>query len=352
MIKKDILIERFTKIHSDRYDYSLVTYKGMHKKVIIGCSIHGIFNQTPAIHLSGSGCPVCNSVKLSKSDFISRCNEIHNNKFDYSLVDFGGVCYKIIIICPTHGNFEQRAGNHSSGQGCPMCSNKRWNNEIFIKKSIKIHGDKYDYSLVDYKNAHTKIKIICPEHGEFEQIPWNHLSLKEGCPYCAENKSNLKLSKMKASTIHNNKYDYSYFTKYINVKEKIKIICPDHGEFTQKLNNHLNGQGCPICDESKGEKEIRRILDDSGFEYITEKKFDDCKYKNCLSFDFYLPEHNICIEYDGIQHFESVDFFGGISRLKYNQKVDHIKNDYCKNNNIELLRIKYTDSIKDKLNIL
>ena len=264
MIKKIDLLNRFKKIHGDRYNYDFVDYKGMLFPIKISCPIHGIFEQTPVIHLNGSGCPICNSVKIPREEFIKRCRDKHNNFYDYSITDFKGVAYKIRIICPEHGEFEQRAGNHLAGQKCPYCANNKWNNNIFIQKAIGIHGNKYDYSLVDYKSAHKKIIIKCPKHGEFEQIPWNHISLKEGCPYCGKNKSNMELFLKKAEEVHKGKYDYTLFTDYTNNREKIRIICPEHGEFVQILCNHLNGQGCPVCLETKGERKIREFLQDNG----------------------------------------------------------------------------------------
>ena len=349
MIEKLELLNRFKKIHGNKYNYDLVEYKGIFKHIKILCSIHGLFEQTPNVHLAGSGCSICNSVKISKENFIKKCKDKHNNYYDYSLIDFKGTAKKIKIIYPEHGEFDQRASNHANGQKCPYCANQKWNTNMFIKKAIEIHGNKYDYSMVDYKKAHSKIKIICPEHGEFEQISWNHISLKEGCPYCGKNKSNLELFLKKANNVHKNKYNYSFFIKYTNNKEKIKIICPEHGEFIQQINNHLNGQGCPVCLESKGEKIIRNFLENNKIKFEQYKKFEKCKYKNILSFDFYLPEHNMCIEYDGEQHFNSIIYFGGNDKLEYTKKLDNIKENFCKNNNIKLYRIKYGENICDIL---
>jgi glutaredoxin len=352
MIKKIDLINRFRKVHGDKYNYDLVDYRGMLKNIKIICPKHGIFEQLPNNHLSGAGCPICNSVKISSKDFFDRCNIVHNNFYDYSMSDFQGIAKKMKIFCPEHGEFEQRSGNHLDGQKCPFCANKRWDNEMFIQKAKEVHGDKYDYSLVNYKNNHVKVIIICPKHGKFEQLPHNHIFLKRGCPYCARNKSNLEMAKAKASEIHKNKYDYSLFTEYINVKQKIRIICPEHGEFFQKLNNHLNGQGCPVCLETKGERKIRHFLEENNIKFQQYKSFDGCRYKNPLPFDFYLSELNICIEYDGPQHFEPVTYFGGEERLEYTIMLDKIKNKFCIDNDIKLIRIKYNENLYDKLNFL
>ena len=128
------------------------------------------------------------------------------------------------------------------------------------------------------------------------------------------------------------------------------VTCPYHGDFKVTPNNHINRKsGCPKCKESIGEKSIRLYLENNKIEYINEKRFKDCKYKLPLPFDFYLPKYNICIEFDGIHHFKSLKFFGGDKRLKEQNIKDRIKNDYCLNNNIKLIRISYKDDIFLKL---
>ena len=155
----------------------------------------------------------------------------------------------------------------------------------------------------------------------------------------------------KAKIIHNNKYDYSLIN-YVNSKTKIKIICPKHGIFEQTPLKHLNNQGCPICKESKGEKEIKKYLLNNKIKFEIQKSFKNCKYKSLLKFDFYLPEHNICIEYDGKQHFEIIDYWGGKVEYDLIKIRDNIKTDYCNKNNIKLIRIKYNEIITEKLNFL
>ena len=151
--------------------------------------------------------------------------------------------------------------------------------------------------------------------------------------------------------IHNNKYKYQKFL-YKKNTDKIKIICPNHGEFEQTINSHYFGAGCPKCKNSKGELEIQKILQEKNINYIQQHKFDNCKFKNKLIFDFYLPEYNICIEYDGEQHYKSVAFWGGDKKLKLTQERDKIKTEYCIDNNIQLIRIRYDENIKEKLQLI
>lgn len=295
-----------------------------------------------------------NNIKLSNEQYISECKLIHNDMYDYSLIDYKNSNSKVSVICKKHGVFEIRASNHKRCVGCKKCSDEmtRYNSlntEKFIERSKKIHDDKYDYSLSVYDGIHKNIKIICKEHGIFEQLPNNHFK-KLGCPKCSGIKRLTKDEFIeKSNEIHNNKYDYS-LVDYKNNSSKVKIICPTHGIFEQSASSHMNGKsGCPNCLTSKGEKSIKNILNKLNINYISQYKFSDCKDKNILSFDFYLPSINLCIEYDGKQHFEPIKRFGGIDNFIITQKHDEIKNNYCENNNIKLLRIKYTENIEEKL---
>ena len=197
--------------------------------------------------------------KVTQEDWIKICKEVHNNKYDYSLVKYTNARDKVDVICHEkdewgneHGVFSIRACNHSSGTGCPKCG-KRYHMTLddFILKAKKTHGDKYDYSKVEYNKSTDKVCIICPEHGEFWQTAALHI-YGSGCPECAREQSVNKRKSTtekfieKAKLIHGDKYDYSK-VKYINISTKVCIICPEHGEFWQVAGNHLNGEGCPEC---------------------------------------------------------------------------------------------------------
>ena len=196
-----------------------------------------------------------------KMKFISKSRKIHDNKYNYSLVEYNGYMVKVKIICPIHGIFEQRPTNHISGRGCPKCGNRQQTTELFILKARKIHGDKYDYSLVDYKNAITKVKIICPIHGEFKQKPTIHLSGRI-CPTCNTiSKQPTEKFILKSKNIHGDKYDYS-LVDYKNAITKVKIICPIHGEFKQLPSNHLAYIGCPKCGIIHRTNELRMVINE------------------------------------------------------------------------------------------
>ena len=291
--------------------------------------------------------------KLTTEIFIQRAIKIHGNTYDYSKVNYINSKISVIIICPIHGEFSIIPNNHlSSKRGCQECSFeiKKFNlsktQEQFIQDAIEIHGLKYDYSKVKYNGAFTKVIIICPIHGSFIITPHNHLH-KRGCKECGLTRRNKSFCKTidqfikESIQVHGLINDYSKVI-YINSKTKVEIICKKHNKsFWQFPNNHLAGNGCPICKSSKGELSIRKCLDNFKIEYIPEKYFPKCESQYPLFFDFYLPNHNICIEYDGIQHFEPIEYWGGVKAYKSNINRDKIKNKYCYENGIKLIRIPY-----------
>lgn len=136
---------------------------------------------------------------------------------------------------------------------------------------------------------------------------------------------------------------------YKNSRTKIKIICSKHGEFIQTPAYHLKGSGCPVCQYSKGELLIRNYLDYHQVKFITQKKFTDCRNKKLLPFDFYLPDYNLCIEFQGQQHYKQCNWFGGKEKLEYIQLNDNIKRNFCLTHNIKLLEIPYSEKLPSNL---
>ena len=205
--------------------------------------------------------------KITTQQIIQDFQQIHGDTYDYSKVEYNTMHKKVIIICQEHGEFLQTPNAHiRQKQGCNKCcinnrtQNQKDTTESFINKSKQIHGNRYDYTLTEYgSNAHDKVKIICKEHGVFEQTPNAHLC-KKGCMLCVrkvcKNQKVLKLTLLEkfiinASKLHNNKYDYSKFLVQ-NAKQKGIIICPTHGEFLMNINNHISGkQKCKKCIEKK-----------------------------------------------------------------------------------------------------
>ncbi len=292
--------------------------------------------------------------KLTTEEFISRARNVHSDRYDYSEAVYTISHDKLRIRCPRHGAFFQIANDHLNGRGCPECGN--WNGRTslkdFIERSKRIHGDIYNYSLVNYRNSFSKVKIICPLHGKFFQTPYSHWR-GSGCPKCRYSSPSSRRIKSsdqfikEAKYIHGNLYDYSRIV-YRSAKEKVQIFCPKHGEFQQTPINHLwNKHGCPKCRSSIGERTIRKWLEENGIPYEEQKKFWNCRNprtKHILKYDFFLPEKNILIEYDGRQHYE-LGYFGTHHKthkdLLDTQYRDQIKTKYAQDNNYRLIRISF-----------
>jgi hypothetical protein len=354
-------IAKSIKMHGNKFDYSKVQYVGSHKKVCIICPEHGEFYQPPTNHLSGNGCPQCASqYKRGKyrlttlETFITQAKEIHLDKYDYSKVEWKNTRTTITIICPIHGEFTQVPQNHIRLKcGCRKCGReianskvKKYSTVYFLKCAKKVHGNKYDYSRCQCFNATDKVEIICPSHGKFKQNANQHLQ-GHGCPKCnfdqmAEDRAMGKeLFIDKAKELFGEKYDYSR-VEYINGQKSVCLSCPIHGDFEVTPNNHLSKKsGCPICNESKLERELASILDKQNVKYERLKRF---KWLGRQSLDLYLPEHNIAIECQGIQHFKPIDFAGkgknwANQLFEETKKRDDTKLKKCLANNIKMIYV-------------
>jgi len=342
--------------HGYKYNYEQVNYINNRTKVKIICSNHGVFEQIPDSHMRGQGCNKCANKNVTNYDLINKGNIIHNNKYDYSLVDYNKCSIKIKIICPEHGEFEQTPNEHLQGNGCAKCNGYNKINLIdFINKSNLAHNERYNYSLVNNLTNNNLIDIICPYHGEFKQRPHDHMS-GHGCIKCGGQYTyDTEEFIIKSTKIHGKKFDYSLST-YVNSGTKLKIICLKHGEFEQTPNNHLSSkQGCPTCNESKGERQIRDFLIKNDIKFIAQKRFNDCinpKTNRKLPFDFYIPKLNVCIEFQGLQHYEPITYFGGESGLINRQYRDKLKDNYCDNKKLNLIIINFDDNIIESLNNL
>lgn len=355
-------IEQARTVHGNRYDYSLVDYKGLRFKVEILCETHGLFLQSPFDHLkSKHGCKLCShkaqaeNNALSTETFIERSKLIHGERYRYDKVRYKKFSSKVEIVCLVHGSFWQIPVSHWSGSGCPKCGRedasktRSSNTEEFINKSLKVHGRKYDYSKVQYFKSSIKVEIVCKNHGIFSQTPDNHLN-GFGCNECGrkktENARRLSVGefKHKATAKHGDKYNYS-LVKYVEAKTKVKLLCGSHGEFTQTPDSHLSGSGCPRCSQSKGEQKVRNTLQRMNLSFKEQISFKDCRDIKKLRFDFGVYHNNslvFLIEFQGKQHYEPVDIFGGEEAFRQQQRRDEIKRDYCSSSGLLLLEIPYS----------
>lgn len=247
-----------------------------------------------------------------KIDFIKESVKVHKDKYDYSLVDYKKSSEKVIIVCKEHGPFEQRASNHLRGRGCYLCKkSKMYNTEKFILMSKNIHKDKYEYKKTIYNGSHNGVIITCQNHGDFEQVPTNHLAGK-GCSKCATESGRLISNDFinRSDIIHNHKYNYE-LVEYKNGRTKVSIICKEHGIFYQKAANHLQGQGCPTCGDRFGIKE-NKWLDSLN---IKERQVRIGKY----IVDGYDTDTNTIYEFNG-------DFWHGNPELYNENDINNVLN--------------------------
>ena len=306
--------------HGTKYGYSKVEYVNSITQVIITCPIHGDFEQRPASHVFGSGCKLCGMIKKcvkktrTLEDFIEKANHVHNHTYDYSKTVYIHNLQYVIIICSIHGEFQQLPQIHVGGSGCKRCgilsttSKRKRSLEDFIEKANMIHNHMYDYSKVKYINALTNITIICHIHGEFQQIPHSHLNGHK-CNRCASiikadnTRHTTEEFIKKASTVHNHIYDYSN-TIYSGCKDKVIIICPKHGPFSQVANYHLSGNGCTRCSRHRNSKlsiEWLQMIRSTHPKLRSGEQIDgEYKIPNTGYFaDGYCPDTNTIFEFHG-----------------------------------------------------
>lgn len=210
---------------------------------------------------------------------------------------------------------------------------RRKTTEEFIQDAIKVHGEKFDYSKVDYKNNYTKVCIICPKHGEFFQKPNDHLCGK-GCPKCyGRNKTTEEWISEAKLVYPEGKYTFEK-TKYVNARSKLIVTCVEHGEFLTSAHDFLRGHGCPVCNEYKLEREIRKFLIENNVNFESQKRFS---WLGSQSLDFYLPDYKICIECQGEEHFMDKEFFNKRETLSDRINRDKRKKNLCQINDIEVV---------------
>jgi hypothetical protein len=329
----DRFIHESIKIHGVKYDYSKCFFKNMKCNVII--ILDGIeYIQNPSKHLMGR-CPEKGKKLRTNEEFIEDSRKIWGYKYDYSLVEYKGSFIKVAIKY-NNNIYYQKPVEHLSGIKCEVNNIK--NTEDFLRKAIERHGNKYDYSFTKYTGINNKVKILY--NGIlYEQKAGAHL-YSSGLVENNIRRKTLEEFIIISTDIHDGKYSYDK-SIYINNMTKLIITCPIHGDFLQRPSSHMKGFGCSSCVESKGEKAIAKFLDKNNISYYRQHKFDDCKNIFQLPFDFYIPRLRLCIEFDGKQHYEPMSLFGGIEAFEGLKINDNIKNEYCEDNYIDLVRIKY-----------
>lgn len=336
-------------VHESKYDYSKAVYASARDKIEIICPEHGSFWQSTGHHLAGRGCPRCTGAAIRKGrgfDKITfneaRAREKHGDKYDYSNARWEGSKSKVKIICPEHGPFMQAPDKHYAGGGCPECGKrcvaeaKRLSTESFILKAGQVHGKKYTYTKSIYLDSITTLVITCPEHGDFEQQPANHLGGK-GCKNCADIRTGDSQRNNVADFIdaaylkHGDKYDYSKVI-YKNLNDKVIITCPKHGDFAQCCNNHISqGSDCPKCASGYGPSKPEVELFDFVKALCPDAVQSDRNVLSGKEIDILIPSLNIGVEFNGIYYHSTMfnpDLF-------YHQK----KTDQAREKGVRLIHI-------------
>lgn len=342
MAKRKTIKESQELIDDLNLDFKILEYNGFAKNNKFQHSC-GFEFETRLSHLiNRKRCPRCHGKWRDKDMFQNESNKRHNSEYEILEFTNGNLPVKIKHkICGFI--FDQIGHRHLRGDGCFNCyGNKKMSKDEIIEKSKKIWKDEYEILSKDI-NYSEKSKFRHKVCGyEYDQMVYSHL-LGSGCPKCAGNAKHTKQSvQEKSNLIHN--YEYKILSDPIGSKSKLRILHLSCGnEFSQVLSDHLSGCGCINCATSKGEKKIEKILKDLRIDFIKQKTFEGCRFKNRLKFDFYIPEKNTCIEFDGEHHFKSIRYFGGKKAFEMQKIKDQIKNDFCKNNNIKLIRFRFDE---------
>jgi formate dehydrogenase assembly factor FdhD len=333
-------------------------YVDMKTHITHKCLIHNIeWKPIPSNVLKGCGCSLCLKERIAKKSlksneqYIQELQEYNNNIVP--LEPYINTCTSILHKCLICGyEWKVKPANLLSKKGCPNCAN---NIKRTQEQYIQLLKDKNPNIEVqeNYINANTPIYHKCLKHDCIWKVAPTSIINGGGCYKCgleklskAQKKTNqayVNELKIKNPTIINLE---EYRGNNINIK--LKCLKCNH-EWIGNPENPLQGHGCPRCRISKGEERIEQWLITHNINYIPQKKFNDCKDIFCLPFDYYIPNDNKCIEYDGRQHFTPIAFFGGQKALEYLQRHDQIKNEYCEKNNIPLLRIPYYANVEEEL---
>ena len=323
-------------------------YINANTKILHRCKIDGYeWHVSPNAILHGNGCPMCyGNIKKTHDMYVKELFKINPNI--EVIGEYINNKTKILHRCKIDG-YEWNAcpSNMLSGKGCPICSRrKKKTHEEYVNEVMELN-DNIDV-IGNYINCNTKILHKCKIDGHEWYATPNSILSGKGCSKCSGNtKKNHKEYVDDVCSINKN---IEVIDNYINAQTQILHRCKICGcEWYVKPNAILNGTGCPKCKESRGEKTIEDWLNIKNILYVSQKRFFDCKDIKPLPFDFYLPNYNICIEYQGQQHYEPVEYFGGESKFKDQIKKDNIKKEYCKKNNIHLFEIPYYSDLDEEL---
>lgn len=335
-------------------------------KIELQCSLGHKWYTTLNILSKGHGCPKCNrgGHKTTTKEFKEKAYKKYGDCYSI-LGEYINSLTKCKIMCNICGNiFMREPGRFLSGRGCPSCGLKRGRQSIkslrlshdeFIDRVRERWGDKYRV-LDMYVNSNTKLRVECSVCGNVFSIKPGNLLSGRGCPKCAKKSIGDALRKTDAefreevySLVRD---EFTVVGKYKN--NKTKVMFRHNTEYPHTFEMVPTAfiyqeQRCPICSKSHAERIARAWLEEHRVDYDPQHEFDGCRDRLPLPFDYYLPRYNIALELDGIQHYKPIEYFGGQQWYEYTVRHDRIKSEYCKDNGIKLIRIKYTEDTYEYL---
>lgn len=367
MIAKEQIIERARKVHGDKYDYSLVEDSPrMDLRMKIICPEHGVFEQIIRNHLRGDGCQRCyrekpKKVNFTKEQFLEYVKKTHDDleKYDFSNIpeqfDLPYYAKPVTFVCKEHGEFMMKYNKFLNGDKCPYCTGKKKTDKQYRELLTKLHPE-LDFSMTKVSECDSdyKIWVRCPQHGMKYTRLYHLLNGCGGCKECGNEKirktqiPSKEEFEEKVHRVHGDRYDISK-VEYINAYTKVEIICSKHGSFWVTPDSFINRKsGCPICNNSHLEDELSRFLNKNNIKYIPQRSF---KWLGIQRLDFYLPDYNVAIECQGIQHFKITNYTYSSSRtpeetFDYNVSNDIKKYERCKENGLTLLYFTYPVNFK------
>lgn len=369
MILREEIVKRAREVHGDKFDYNLVEdSQNMLSKIKIICKKHGVFEQTIHNHLQGKGCKLCydergrktNATREQVIEYASNTHEDIEN-YDFSILpdrlDLNDYTDSIKLKCKKHGEFKISFRKFLNGGKCPYCEGKRLTYDDILNKLIALHPE-LDFSITDISQHDEKYRVFvkCPKHGIQKVKYYNLLYGEGGCNECRYDKirnkcvSTIEGFNEKARRVHGDKYDLSK-VNYINAFTKVEIICPKHGSFFVTPTNFINRKsGCPICNNSHLEDELSRFFKENNIKYILQRGF---KWLGLQRLDFYLPDYNVGIECQGVQHFKPTQYVNSKTPEKTfedNVAYDIKKYERCKENNVLLFYFTYRFNFKNEYN--
>lgn len=335
---------------------NFIKFDKLSSRILIRCNNkkHKPYEVTFANFKTGKRCPKCSEIKRRKKRTIWNKEKIidfvEDNNYEFiEFVKFDKIESIIKVWCKNlkHEPYNVKFANFKNGQRCRKCSDEiKSKNFSHNYEYVKEYIESFGYKMLsnEYINLHSEIKILCDKHGIYKTTFQLFKMAKYKCPKCSDEHRG-EYHKLNYEYIKEYIESFGYeilSNEYINMKTNILVKCPNgHKSYFTNFDRFKRGDRCPYCNESKGEKKINEILNKYNMNFKSQYKFNNCKSKRELPFDFYISDLNIAIEYDGIQHYKIIEYFSGLDGFITTKIHDVIKTRYCEDNNIKLIRIPY-----------